>query len=125
MTNYLVVGLPGSGKSHFLSTLSTDYHIYDDFLNRYHQTINEPFAIADPRFTTWETFVYVMSKLDPHKITLVLFDNNPQACKDNDRRRARAINCDRQIDEMSKRYDPQRYPKAFEFYHVLLKEIHT
>ena len=89
----IVVGLPGSGKSHYLGTLNEDWKIYDDF---YDVPTNILFiiedlskgrkvAISDPRLSSWTSFEELYSKLkfyikNKSQIKVVLFKYDLEKC---------------------------------------------
>lgn len=81
----LVIGLPGSGKSHYL--VNHPFPIkYDDFLfdfwnGKFLSSLQEGDVIAaDPRLCCPKTLKWFLSVIPNIKIKLVLFENDYKQC---------------------------------------------
>lgn len=90
----IVIGLPGSGKSHKSRELASqcDAKILDDSLSDHEQflkSVNQHnrLIVNDPRFCDSKTFkqfiTMAKSFLLPDNIKIVLFENNPITCAQN------------------------------------------
>ena len=84
----IIVGLPGSGKSHLLNELSKEgWRTLDDpCLNKNFkeelkpQSDNDMLAIADPHFCKEYSLKHFLTFLEPNsEIDFIYFENNPDA----------------------------------------------
>lgn len=93
MSLIVIIGLCGSGKSSYANEL-LDYNIFDDFIsNFYNGNIiaslknNEDVCVIDPRLcikNVFDRYITIFEKyINRNKISLVLFENDPQTCSFN------------------------------------------
>lgn len=114
----LVIGLPGSGKSHYLANLDSEWAIVDDPLSRAvlpKAKKNLKLAIADQNFCLSSRLVNALTVLFNRYATqdndydivfeLVWFENSPKQCIENAQRRVNKP-VEEQIKYLSKHYDP-------------------
>ena len=125
---YLIIGLPGSGKttlSKELLKIDSDGSIHDDFIPHFFNgklvmdldNGKNVFA-SDPRLCKIETFAHTIAKINQFaknpKITLVLFPNNPVDALKHAKHRQEfenGKNVDSAIEFYSKIYNPSGYEK--------------
>lgn len=119
--NIVIIGLPGSGKTHYMNNYPN--HLgFDDFLSTMYtghlaRAIKdmEPLVINDPRLCDNIVFSRYISLLPKENTTLVLFENNPEACHKNVDARNKPLRdrelkgLHRDIDQLSKIYDLNNY----------------
>jgi len=117
----IVIGLPGSGKTTLLKEYEKKGSLcYDDILSdnscndrsKLFQNDDNKYAISDPRFTSFDCFERFMDSISNlHNIdllTIMLFENNPNACIKNVKLRGDTQNTNG-ILKMSKTYDIYEY----------------
>ena len=122
---YLIIGLPGSGKttlSNSLLKVDPDGSIHDDFIP--HLSNGKLVFSSDQRLFKIETFEHTTAEINQFiknaKITLVLFPNNPVEVLKHAKNRQEFVNwknVDRAIEYYSKIYNPSDYEKFG--YHVV------
>jgi hypothetical protein len=108
-----VIGLPGSGKSHYLDKFKNnpDYLIIDDPKNisEIPLDISKNILIADChlcRTTVRDSFKNIITKLLPnHSIEIVFFENNPTQCLKNVEYRNDGRKVEATIIQYSKKYE--------------------
>lgn len=113
----IVIGLPGSGKSHLLEKFKEQgYEIYDDFISSFYdcKLISETgkMCIADPRLCDYNNFLHYIKFFANRKIHLTLFENEPSQCLTNiQTREANGDNRDitRDLNLFTKMYDLKNY----------------
>ena len=105
------MGLPGSGKTHFLNNMGDDWHKIDDPMAGFGNFPEncEKLAIADPWFCMEATrnvaMDFLKNKYPDSKIELVFFENDPEKCKKNAALRQGKI-VDEFINNFTKYYNP-------------------
>lgn len=119
---FIIVGLPGSGKTKLCQEFGNEFKIYDDFLDNIFdgQLINDielgkNLCITDPRLTQKKSFDLVMNSIlniiDKKHFKLIVYENNPQQAIKNIRKRNNYERLKKDIKNMSKYYDLQNYKK--------------
>ncbi|AEQ60465.1 hypothetical protein [Acanthamoeba polyphaga mimivirus] len=122
----IVIGLPGSGKTHLcreISSLDSSRQIVDDFIGSFYNgnitrllSSECKLCINDPRLCLKNVFKRFIKIFEQHigqdNIYLILFENNPEQCKFNVQNR----NDNRKgileiVDQYSQRYDIATYSK--------------
>jgi len=88
----IIIGLPGSGKTHYYNEKYKDNYIfYDDFISNFFNGLlikeiqrKKNICIADPRLCNYELFIKYMKCfeeiLDKKEIKLILFKNDKEQC---------------------------------------------
>ena len=118
---YIIIGLPGSGKTHLLHSFGdhskNHINIFDDCLSNiwngklFDAIKRNDVVVADPRFcdiNIYTRFVNdISSFVDQSNIQIILFENNPKQCKMNISNPKRHID----IDNYSKIYDLNNYSR--------------
>lgn len=111
----IIIGLAGSGKTtYFNKYLSDKYELYDDFISNLFdiEKINDKTCLIDPRLCDFEIFQDVMIDIekciDKKQIKLILFENNPELCLINSRKRLNK-NVEEMIKIYSKKYQLTNY----------------
>jgi predicted ATPase len=90
----LVVGLPGSGKTHFAQGLARQgWHMVDDITNVNQLPAAQPglrVVITDPNFCAPEILAAARARCaqEYHTVHVVFFENNPVKCLTNVAHRA-------------------------------------
>lgn len=108
-TLIIVIGLPGSGKTHLCQQLHDDhdYAIFDDFITYFfnnelvqHLQKGHKTCINDPRLCnpiTFDKYINIFKQIiDLDQIHIVLFENNPESCIKN------VIHRNKYIDQFTK-----------------------
>lgn len=108
----LVIGLPGSGKTHYLSSLSDDQWLkIDDPMENITLPISEKnIAIADVNFIFPDVLEKAKQKLVDFYgdvvIDYVYFENNPDKCLNNAKHRNDGRKVENFIKSFHKYYNP-------------------
>lgn len=112
---WLVVGLPGSGKSTMFKNL-TDRVVHDDFLDNFYNgrvisaiKRGQRVCLMDPRLCFKKTFDRVILQIPSNNIFIILFENNPQRCIKNIKIRNRPMDTEQQLLLFSQHYDLNNY----------------
>ncbi len=83
----LIVGLPGSGKTHLANTLSNESRIFDDITSIDDLPSNDNFVIVDVNFCDSNILKRAINilnnKFSHHTIDIMYFENDPVKCRKN------------------------------------------
>lgn len=110
---YVVIGLPASGKTTFLNNelKFRNMLLFDDFLSKcdnIHKILNAynttDMVVCDPRLIDKTIFDKCFGSVPTNHIFLYLFENEPQLCIENAKRRQDKRNPSG-ITHMGKHYD--------------------
>lgn len=107
---HLIIGLPGSGKTHYAKTVLGHLPLVDDIKDQCELLDVEEFVITDPNFC--DAYVIVMAEQNlamryPNlEISLVYFENDPEKAMANVKRR----NDDRWVEPTIKRFSRVYHP---------------
>lgn len=115
---HLIIGLPGSGKTHFSETLGV--HLVDDIsdLGQLPDADVGSFAITDPYFCQETTLQSAKAELERryphHRLRLHFFENDPEKCllnvaHRNDGRRVEGL-----IELLAQAYEPENPMKIWQ-----------
>ena len=110
----IIIGLPGSGKSHLIKTFQMKY--YDDFISNFFngELINDlndniDICITDPRLCNKEIFIRYMNiieeVIDKSQISLILYKNDKERCLNNIKNR-NIKKVEQTIERLSNIYNP-------------------
>lgn len=125
MSVLIVIGLPGSGKSHYSVDLK-DYIVYDDCLFSFYDgkaltdiKKGRNVCLNDPRLCDFLSFERLIEKIKVFTgdISLVLFTNNPEQCLKNTHNRDNKRGISKSILQYSKIYNLENYKQ---YKHVIL-----
>ena len=118
----VIVGLPGSGKTHLAERLRDDQTtVIDDLsrdpsrLERFVQHPTKKLIITDPTYLSAEFIRKKMAEwIDrPHVVQIIAFTNEPQQCFQNVRTRADGRDISYEyIKSLSLRYNPDQYDQV-------------
>ena len=115
----IIIGLPCSGKTYLSKEFQKNgYVIYDDFITNFYngQLLNdnsEKICINDPRLCNYQTFLKFIEYFQNKKIELILFENNPDQCLINlKKRKDGRKGVDNSIIFLSKKYDLNNYKEC-------------
>lgn len=109
----LLIGLPGSGKTHWINAHKDDYEMIFDDLNR--DTLPaalkaigtvETMVIADPHLCVHENLSKAKELFNECDIEEIYFENNPTQCKSNVEYRNDGRRVNGLIEMYSKIYNP-------------------
>lgn len=135
---FIIIGLPGSGKSTYLNNNSTYFqnlrkhgYIFDDVLNNYNfvqimdklkqNENNYDVFFADPRFCDINIFKSVLNDIltyyDKDKIQLIMYENNPEDCINNKKE------LKNEIESLSKTYNI--YDEEYAKYKSSIRNIYS
>lgn len=124
MSLVIIIGLPGSGKSHLCRELQQkNYKIHDDFISNFYDgkavvdmkeiARGRSVCLADPRLCIWEIFCSYIDKIlsivDRACIKIILFENDPYYCILNVHKRGYNKNIIDKILKYSHHYYLHRY----------------
>lgn len=105
----LIIGLPASGKSHLLNSMSADVKIDDPKIDVIFPEFKEHMIIADSAFcndhTLQNAIKLLNSKYENIEMTFIYFENNPVQCLINAKNRTNKI-VDNYIKHLTKNYNP-------------------
>lgn len=87
----IIIGLPGSGKSHYAVKTFPQHTIHDDFLRHFYNglaleqiTKNEKVCLIDPRLSVFTNIINrIIATTDISNIKVILFENSPEMCLTN------------------------------------------
>lgn len=109
----MLIGLPGSGKTHWINAHIDDYELIFDDLNRDSLPdalkaigVVKSMIIADPHLCVPENLSKAMELFNECEIEEVYFENNPTQCKLNVLHRNDGRRVDGLIDMYAKLYHP-------------------
>lgn len=105
----LIVGLPGSGKTHLANTLSNESRIFDDITSIDDLPSNDNFVIVDVNFcdsNILKKAIDILSdKFKYHTIDIMYFENDPVKCRANVEYRKLHQNDTRNVEGTIKRFE--------------------
>lgn len=109
---HLIIGLPGSGKTHYAKTVLGHLPLVDDINDLNQLPDANEFVITDPNFCNWEILNQARrlldEKYDGSKFIEIYFENNPKKARANVKRR----NDGRNVEGTIKRFAPIYNPPA-------------
>ncbi len=116
MNILIIVGLPASGKTHYIEEIyEPGYIVLDDFVtpDKIKTALSFPakrLILSDPFFCKESVFKQLLELLRGHNIEFVFYENNSEQCLINAQTRP-----DKKVDSfikiLSKEYNPPRMDK--------------
>lgn len=112
----LIVGLPGSGKTHLANQLSNSNRVFDDITSLDELPYNDNFVITDVNFCDNKILSMAIKKLNElypnHFIEVIYFENDSDKCRKNVIYRCSEFNDCRNVEGTIRRFEKIYYPPA-------------